>query len=883
MTTPLDAELKVDVDVELEPPSPAGFPSLVSPASQTRPHQYMGAHQRSNKLWELMATYLPDDVESTQRQIVNHVEYTLCRTRYNFDNHAAYQAAAYSVRDRLIELWNDTHQYVTATQQKRVYYLSLEFLIGRSLQNAIMNLRLRDKYSQALKELGYRLEDLFEEETDAALGNGGLGRLAACFLDSMATLNLPGWGYGIRYQYGMFQQRIVDGSQVEHPDYWLTFGNPWEIPRLDVQHPVMFHGRVVQVEREDGTVSHKWEGGEIVRAVAYDNPIPGYGTKNTINIRLWSSHPPREFDLMAFNQGDYLKAIDTKQSAENITRVLYPADNTHVGKELRLKQQYFFVSATLRDIMRRYKKMGHPLVNMPNFVAIQLNDTHPSISIAEMMRILMDEEGMSREAAFNVTRQVHAFTNHTVLPEALEKWSVPMMQNLLPRHMQIIFEINYHFLEMVKQRYPGDVDRLARLSLIEESSPQMIRMAHLAIVGSHAINGVAELHSELLKSKVFSGFYELWPDMFQNKTNGVTPRRWMQQANQNLSGVLNRWLETEDWVVDLNLLTGLQAHAQNPELQKEWAAVKRANKERLAAYIRRELSVEVSADAMFDVQCKRLHEYKRQLLNVLSVIHRYHTLKAMTPQQRASMVKRVVIFAGKAAPGYDMAKRVIKLIHCVADVVNRDLTTNEYLKVVFIPNYNVSLAELIIPANDLSQHISTAGTEASGTSNMKFVMNGGLILGTLDGANIEIREETGAENMFIFGAKVDQVEPLRKAMREGKLPVDERFHRVLESIENGQYGSVDILRPLINTLRHGNDYYLLGADFASYLEAQAYVDQTYANQREWIRRTIVSVSRMAKFSSDRTILEYARDIWGVVPVDQPAGQSKYIKTGTIRS
>eukprot|EP00698_Gefionella_okellyi_P015952 TRINITY_DN4532_c0_g1_i1.p1 TRINITY_DN4532_c0_g1~~TRINITY_DN4532_c0_g1_i1.p1 ORF type:complete len:875 (+),score=255.10 TRINITY_DN4532_c0_g1_i1:97-2721(+) len=871
----MDAELR-NVDLDVEPPSPAGFPSLKSPASEVRPHQFTGDRGRSNKLWELMATYLPDDVESTQRQIVNHVEYTLCRTRYNFDNHAAYQATAFSVRDRLIELWNDTHQYITATQQKRVYYLSLEFLIGRSLQNAIMNLGLQDCYTQSLKELGYQLEDLFDEETDAALGNGGLGRLAACFLDSMATLNLPGWGYGIRYQYGMFQQRIADGCQVEHPDYWLTFGNPWEIARLDVQYPVMFYGKVVQVEREDGSVHHKWEGGEIVRAVAYDNPIPGYNTKHTCNIRLWASHPPREFDLSAFNQGDYLRAIESKQQSENITRVLYPSDNTLSGKELRLKQQYFFVSATLRDIMRRYKKIGLPLVKMAEYVAIQLNDTHPSISIAEMMRILVDEEGMQWQAAWAVTQGCHAFTNHTVLPEALERWSVPLMSSLLPRHMQIIFEINYYFLEEVARTWPNNVERITGLSLIEECEPKMIRMAHLAIVGSHAVNGVAELHTELVKQKVFRHFFDLWPNKFQNKTNGVTPRRWVQQANPGQSAVMTRWLETDAWVTKLELLQGLQQHASNPQLQQEWAAVKRANKERLAAYIRRELSLEVSPDAMFDVQCKRLHEYKRQLLNILYVIHRYTLIKQALPAQRSAFVKRVVIFAGKAAPGYDMAKRVIKLIHAVADVVNRDLSINDLLKVVFIPNYNVSLAELIVPANDLSQHISTAGTEASGTSNMKFVMNGGLILGTLDGANIEIREETGAENMFIFGAKVNEVADLRRAMRDGKLPIDSRFHAVLERVERGDFGNVDMLRPLVQSLRNGNDHYLLGADFASYVDAQNYVDQTFSNQREWIKRTILSTSRMAKFSSDRTIQEYATQIWNIKPVERPDTQKKFI-------
>lgn len=839
-----------------------------------RPMEMMDGKSRLNEtrreeLWKLMSTYIGKDVPTIQRQIVNHVEYTLARTRYNFDNYAGYQATALSVRDRLIESWNDTQQYFTLKNVKRVYYLSLEYLMGRSLQNALINLGLHDAYSEALRGLGHTLEDFYDEERDAALGNGGLGRLAACFMDSLATMDYPAWGYGIRYTYGMFQQQIIDGYQAEFPDYWLTFGNPWDIERLDVFYPVQFYGKVVQFTDSLGYTRFRWDGGETVFAVAYDTPIPGYDTYNTINIRLWSSKPSKEFDLASFNEGDYYKAIEDKQRSENITSVLYPNDNTYRGKELRLKQQYFFSSATLRDIIRRFKKTGRPLTEIPNKVAIQLNDTHPTISIAEMMRILVDEDLMSWDEAWEIATNVFAFTNHTVLPEALEKWSVDLIEKLLPRHMQIIYEINWRFLQQVEQRFPDDTARLARMSIIEESRPKMVRMSHLAIVASHTINGVAEIHSNIIKQRIFSDFYEMWPKKFQNKTNGVTPRRWMMLANPGLSNLLTQWTESDEWAKNMYLLERLLDHSSNPQLQIQWSAIKKQNKQRLANYVNRVCKVQVSANAIFDVQVKRIHEYKRQFLNILGVIARYNYIKGLPKEERKNVVPRVVFFGGKAAPGYAQAKRVIKLINSVGDVINKDPDTCDYLKVVFIPNYNVSLAQIIIPASDLSQHISTAGTEASGTSNMKFAMNGCLIIGTLDGANVEIREEITEDNIFIFGAEAHEVDGARQLLRSGNFTIDPRLTQVIEQVRAGKFGTPDTFEPLMNSLRPEHDFYLVTYDFPSYMDTQFLVDKAYKDQKRWVKMSIESTARMGKFSSDRTIFEYATEVWHVEPCPRP--------------
>jgi len=823
-----------------------------------------------NKIWEKYSKPAPNEMEAVQEGFVRHVVTTLARTHFNMDNYAGYQAAAYTIRDQLLFRWDQTQQHHTQVDQKRVYYLSLEFLMGRSLGNAILNLGLKGIYGEALKKLGVELEELVEKERDAALGNGGLGRLAACFMDSMATMDYPAWGYGIRYTYGIFKQQIIGGCQVEFPDYWLTFGNPWEVPRTDVVYEVGFYGHVNKYTDGLGRERYAWISGETVEAVAYDVPIPGYDTKNTINIRLWSSKPKKEFDLKSFNEGNYQKSVEEQQKAENITSVLYPNDNTMAGKELRLKQQYFFVCATLQDIIRRFKKTRRAWTDFPEQVAIQLNDTHPAISIPELMRIFVDEEGMEWDQAWDIVTRVYSFTNHTVLPEAMEKWPVSMVSALLPRHMQIIYDINLFFLQSVEAKFPGDRSILTRLSIIEESPYQQVRMAFLAVVGCHTVNGVAAIHSELIKTTIFSDFVRYFgPDKFQNKTNGITPRRWLHQANPDLSALITRILGSEAWLKDLDRLQGLAERIADPVFLKHWQGIKLANKVRLAQYIRNTTGLQVDPEALFDVQVKRIHEYKRQLMNILGVIHRYLKLVDMDEAKLADVVPRVFIFGGKAAPGYYMAKLVIKLINDVADVVNRNPRTNKWLKVVFLADYNVSLAELIVPASDISEHISTAGTEASGTSNMKFALNGGLIIGTLDGANIEIREEIGEENMFIFGARAEEVEDIRHNQRYRNLSMNPDLARVIEAIKLGMFGDFTIFAPLIDTLTIGGDYYLLSHDFASYLDAHDRIDRCYRDQSEWTQKSILSTARMGKFSSDRSIREYAQQIWHIQPCAPP--------------
>lgn len=833
--------------------------SRYSVTGHTTPQDESEISQKRNKLLSsLMSQYLARDVPAIQKQIVHHFEYTLARTRYNMDPFGAYQATALSVRDRLIESWNDTQQYFTERDVKRVYYLSLEFLMGRYLTNALMNLGIHNQFVDALHGIGFEIEQIAEEERDPGLGNGGLGRLAACFMDSLATLNYPAWGYGIRYKYGMFEQRIKDGHQVEIPDYWLTHGNPWEIERLDVTYPVRFGGHV-----EHTGHGFKWVGGSIVRAVAYDSPIPGYDTYNTLNLRLWSAQPAKEFDLASFSRGDYYGAIADKETSEKISSVLYPNDSTDAGKELRLKQQFFFVSATLQDILRRFMKRKRPLTDLHTKVAIQLNDTHPTIGVVELMRLLMDREGMGWTAAWATTKRVFSYTNHTVLPEALEKWSVSLMEKLLPRHMQIIYEINRRHLEVIAQKYPNDGHKLQRMSIIEDGYPKMVRMAQLAVVGSHTVNGVAAIHSGLVASRLFPDFAK---DGYRiiNMTNGVTPRRWVQQANPSLSAVISRWIETDEWVVNFELCKGLEKYVNNADLQREFTESKLENKKRLAAYIKRQFNVEVNTDSLFDIQIKRIHEYKRQLLNILGVISRYNSIKRMNAEQKANVVPKVVVIGGKAAASYVQAKRFIRLINGVSDVVNNDPDIGDLLKVFFLPNYNVTLAEVIIPANDISQHISTAGMEASGTSNMKFVMNGGLIIGTMDGANIEIREEIGEDNMFVFGLHTLEIDHARKQLKYGEYKVhDDRLSEAMRQIQSNMYCDSGSSRPIMDTLQPYNDFYLVTRDFTSYMEAMDRVDQAFKDKTSWVKKTITAVARMGKFSSDRTIREYAEQIWDI--------------------
>jgi len=819
--------------------------------------------------WAALASYLPNDTESIEESFVRHVEYSLAQTRTNLTPYWSFKACALSVRDRLLERWKDTQTYFHEKDCKRVAYLSLEFLIGRSLQNSILNMQLEEPFKKAMFNLGQDLENTYDQERDAGLGNGGLGRLAACFMDSLATLDYPAWGYGLRYNYGMFHQKIKNGEQIELPDYWLYNGGPWEIERLDVVQPVRFYGHVVETKNDDGSVSFSWEGGEDVLAVAYDVPIPGYDTFNTLNIRLWSAAPSREFDLDNFNQGNFYKSVEERQKAEAITYVLYPNDNTDKGKELRLKQQYFFVCATVADLVRRFKRKHTNFEDFPEKVAVQLNDTHPSLAIVELFRVLVDQEGYCFDDAWRIVSKTFSYTNHTVLPEALEKWSISLMEVLLPRHLQIIYQINLQFLQSVEQKWSGDIDRIRDMSIIQEKPYRAVRMANLAIVMSHTVNGVAELHSKLLVENVFPYFKEFYPDRFQNKTNGVTPRRWIHQANPGLSALFTRYLESNRWLLDLGELFNLEKFIDDEKFQQEWNDVKRQNKQRLADFIMKKLSIEVSPDVLFDIQVKRIHEYKRQLMNILYIIYRYRSLKQMTDSQKKETTPRVVFFGGKAAPGYYMAKKIIKLINNVADVVNNDPATSEYLKVIFIANYNVSKAEIIIPASDISQHISTAGMEASGTSNMKFVLNGGIIIGTLDGANIEIREEAGDDNMFIFGALTENVPSIREKIKSKEFSPSTAFNQALGMIETGLFGIPEQFSDLIGSITNGNDYYLVSYDFDSYIAAQEQIDISYKDKAKWTRMSILNSIRCAKFSSDRTIHQYAKEIWDVSPVRRP--------------
>ncbi|KAJ6256967.1 hypothetical protein Dda_7850 [Drechslerella dactyloides] len=818
-------------------------------------------------LWKSFAAAEFSSKEEFQKEVVRHIETTLARSLYNCDELAAYSGVALAFRDRLIIDWNKTQQAQTFADQKRVYYLSLEFLMGRTLDNAMLNQRMKSTAADGIRELGFRMEDLIDQEHDAALGNGGLGRLAACFLDSLASLNYPAWGYGLRYRYGIFKQEIIDGFQVEVPDYWLDF-NPWEFPRYDITVDIMFYGYVNKYTGEDGRTLHVWEGGEVVQAVAYDVPIPGYATPTTNNLRLWSSKPSTgEFDFQKFNSGDYESSVRDQQRAETISAVLYPNDNIDVGKELRLKQQYFWVAASLYDIVRRFKKSGRAWSEFPEQVAIQLNDTHPTLAIVELQRILVDKEHLDWDEAWNIVTQTFGYTNHTVLPEALEKWSVPLVQNLLPRHLQIIYDINLFFLQSVERRFPKDRDLLARVSIIEETNPQVIRMAYLAIIGSKKVNGVAELHSDLIKTTIFKDFVNIFgPDKFTNVTNGVTPRRWLHQANPKLSALIAEKLGSNDFLKDLTLLNGLEKYADDKDFQEKWMKIKFENKQRLAKYIKETTGISVNPEALFDIQVKRIHEYKRQQMNIFGVISRYLSLKKMTKAERAKQVPRVSIFGGKAAPGYWMAKTIIRLITAVSEVVNNDTDIGDLLKVVFIEDYNVSKAEFLCPASDLSEHISTAGTEASGTSNMKFVLNGGLIIGTCDGANIEITREIGEDRIFLFGHLAEDVEDLRHAHRYGKTEMDPALREVCDEIEKGTFGDRNIFAGLIHAVNGGGDYYLVSDDFASYLATHKLVDEAFKDKSSWANKCIMSVSAMGFFTSDRAIQEYAENIWNLEPV-----------------
>ncbi len=812
--------------------------------------------------------YVSMDKESIKKSIHYHLRYTLAKDDHTVSANDVYSSLAYTVRDRLIERWLNTQRNYYQKQAKRVYYLSLEFLIGRTLKNSLINLGLYDACNEAVQEMGYSLDELEELEHDAGLGNGGLGRLAACFLDSMATIGLPAYGYGIRYEYGIFEQTIRDGYQHEVPDNWLQNGNHWEFERPSPIFPVKFYGHVHQYIDESGDLRSNWIENQLVMAVPHDMPIPGYHNNTVNNLRLWAARSSKEFDLNYFNYGNYVKAVEDKNLTENISKVLYPNDNISQGRELRLKQQYFFVSATLQDIIRRYKKKEKFFDNFTQKVAIQLNDTHPAIAIPELMRILIDEEKLGWEEAWDVTVKTFSYTNHTVLPEALEKWSVQRLGTLLPRHLQIIEEINRRFLNHVESRFPNDPERYRRMSIFEEGEEKRIRMAHLAIVGSHTVNGVAALHTEILINDVFKDFHELYPNRFQNKTNGITQRRWLKMSNPLLSELISDTIG-DGWVRNLNELEKLIPYAEDKAFREVWQEIKKKNKERFIRHVQEKelLRSPINPDSLFDFQVKRLHEYKRQLLNVLHVITLYNRIKE---NPSLNIPPRTVLFSGKAAPGYKMAKLIIKLINSVADVINRDSSTNHLLHLSFLPNYSVSLAEKIFPAADLSEQISTAGMEASGTGNMKFALNGSLTIGTLDGANVEIKEEVGGDNIFIFGLKDNEVADLK---RSGYRPRDyyeqnPELKRVLDMIAGDYFSTSNpmLFQPIIDSLL-GDDRFMLLADYAAYIACQERVNEAYFNQDEWTRRAILNVAKMGKFSSDRTINEYAGDIWNIRPVE----------------
>jgi starch phosphorylase len=813
-----------------------------------------------------------EDRLSLQRALANRLAHSTGKDPLSATPRDWFYTTAYAVRERLIERWMDTSRSYYRSDAKRVYYLSLEFLTGRLLSNSLLNLGLYHDCRDALARLELEYDEIREIEQDAALGNGGLGRLAACFLDSMATLSLPGYGYGIRYEYGMFRQRIENGHQIEHPDTWLRYGNPWEFPRPEVLFPVQFGGRVVESD-ENGRQCFHWVETDDVMAMAFDTPVPGFDTATVNNMRLWSAKATHDFNLKYFNEGNYIRAVAQKNESENLSRVLYPDDSTPMGRELRLKQQYFFVSASLQDILRRYLSEHADFGAFPDRVAIQLNDTHPAIAVPELMRLLVDRHRLAWDRAWDITRRTFSYTNHTLMPEALETWPVGLFEQVLPRHVQLIYEINHRFLEAVRRRHPDDVERLRRVSLVDEDNGRRFRMAHVAILGSHTVNGVSALHTDLMKQTVFRDFDELFPGRIIGITNGVTPRRWLQHANPELSALITEAIGT-GWTKDLGELQRLAPFAGDARFRERFRDVKRAQKRKLAGLVESLLQLRVDERSMFDVQIKRIHEYKRQLLNVLHVVHRYNRLRDGGGE---GLVPRTVVFSGKAAPGYAAAKLLVKLIHSVAEIVNHDPAIGDRLKVVFVPDYNVSNAERLVPACDLSEQISMAGTEASGTGNMKLALNGALTIGTLDGANIEIRQEVGADNIFIFGLTAGDARTLRG---DGYDPSSvynglDDVKRALDMIADGYFsaGDRDLFRPIVDALTSGGDRFMVLADFASYVACQDAVDLVYRDEDEWSRRAILNVAGMGRFSSDRAIQEYATRVWHVTPVDPVAANA----------
>lgn len=800
-----------------------------------------------------------------QESLLEHLTYSLAKDSFSATQRDKFDAVVLSVRDQIVERWIKTQQQYYDADAKRVYYLSLEFLMGRLLNSYISNLGLMGQYSQSLDVFGLSYEDLLELEWDAGLGNGGLGRLAACFLDSLASMYYPAYGYGIRYEFGIFAQRIKDGYQVETPDNWLRYGNRWEFLRPEVLYPVRFYGRVNPIACGSGRLRMVWSDTEEVMAMAYDYPVPGYlnGIVNT--LRLWSAKATRDFNLSYFNSGDYMKAMEDKNQTENISKVLYPDDHTTAGKELRLKQQYFFVAATLRDIIRRYRKFHKTYAELPDKVAIQLNDTHPTIAIAELMRILVDEEGLPWETSWDITQKTFAYTNHTVLPEALETWTEGLFAHLLPRHLQIIQEIDRRFMIEVQTSFPNEPQRAQNMTLITGDGDRRIHMARLAIVGSHTVNGVSALHSELLKKTVFPDFYAVTPKKFTNVTNGITYRRWLIESNPRLSALITEAIG-DTWMEDLSELKALEPFAADSEFCRKFREVKHINKEEFAAYLGQTCDHTFRPLFMLDCQVKRMHEYKRQMLNVLHAITLYNRLREGRVDE--TFIPRTILFAGKSAPGYWLCKLIIKLIHAVAETVANNPTVREKLQVIFVPNYSVSLAQRIMPAAELSEQISTAGFEASGTGNMKFTLNGALTIGTLDGANVEIRQEVGDENFFLFGLTAEEVMAQRHAYRPQQYyEQDPELRQAINQLLEGHFSTDNpsLFHPIVRTLLDVDWFFVL-ADFASYVACQDRVSATYRDKERWTKMAVLNVARAGFFSSDRAIRQYAEHIWNARPV-----------------
>jgi len=803
-----------------------------------------------------------------RQDIFHNIRFNLGLDPEEMNRYACFMGLAYSVKDRLITQWIDTQKACRDTLSKRIFYLSMEFLPGRFLKNYLISLGLEDTARSVLFDLGFDLDTLEEEEWDSGLGNGGLGRLASCYMDSMARLRLPGYGYGIRYDFGIFYQVIKDGYQQEKSDNWMRRGNPWEIIRFENIHRIRFYGRSEPYTDIHGNKRYRWVDTQNVMAMACDIMVPGINDDFVTNMRLWTATSSRKLDLEFFNRGDYMGAAEAKVLSESISKVLYPSDEIEQGKELRLKQQYFFVSATLQDIIRQYLTSHHSFDKFSDWAAIQLNDTHPSIAIPELMRLFMDEKGLTWDTSWSICKKTFAYTNHTVLPEALETWSVSLLSRLLPRHLEIIYEINKRFLNHLKKAFPDEPGLSTRVSIIQEGDVQKIRMAHLAITGSHCVNGVAALHSDILKNSLFKEFNQIYPDRIRNITNGITPRRWLYQSNPALSKLITSAIGP-DWISDLSLLKNLIPLAEDDSFQSRWQAVKLANKKRLSRYALRKTGMGINPKALFDIQAKRMHEYKRQLLNILHVIHLYNRIRG---NNESNDIHRSFFFAGKAAPAYFQAKLIIKLITSVSETINKDPRARGKLSVIFLPNYCISQAEKLIPAADISEQISTAGLEASGTGNMKFALNGALTIGTLDGANVEIMEEVGKDNIFIFGLTADEVVKKRQEGYDPKKYYEENkeLKEIITMIDSGYFSPKEpqLFKPVVQSLLDQGDYYLVLADFKKYVEAQKAVASAYQNQNQWTKMSILNTANMGKFSSDRAVLEYAEHIWGATPLPE---------------